>query len=104
MKFHATTKIDDNYTLLLMPRLSCYSKIMNSRGNLYYNSCYYNSWKNYLKENDNILYVRPVKRAHTFLNDNNTCSLNMYYKVLYHPDKLAKVNLRSRLHLFLKYY
>lgn len=95
--YHTTT--GENYAYRFMPRLSCFSRIMNGK-----ESPFYKMWYKYLKANDNILQLKPVKRCSAFLNENNTTTLNVYYKILYSPDKLRKTNFNSRMNLFLKYY
>lgn len=98
MVFYNIKMPDENH-ICRMVKLSCFSKIVNSK-EIYF----YKIWYNYLKANDNILRVRPVKRVSTFLNEDNTTTLNVYYKILYSPDKLKSINFNSRLNLFLKYY
>lgn len=99
MRFYTTISPDENYTDCLMLKLSCFSRIVNGSENIFYKI-----WRNYLRDNDNILRVKPVKRITAMLSEDTTTTLNLYYTVLYSPDKLKRVNFNSRMNLFLKYY
>lgn len=99
MDFYANVSDKNNCRLIVMPKLSLFSKVMNNDA-----APFYKIWRNYFIKNNNILYVRPVKICLSFLREDNTTTLNVYHKIIYDKDKLRKVNLNSRLNLFLKYY